>query len=346
MASSRTGPGEFPNWLKDTFRWGPHRWPRFWCELQPDSDQDCGVFAELARISLRSAGAKVAPVQLWETFPVDTIAEWSQRWRLAEADASWCGGDEAYHEAVGILDGVGLEIYDPLDCVLRTPDGAYGGIRRVRVAPTEELPSGTKLNWTGIDVTVGDWTLLRPSEVRPPLDFSYLHGRSPDLPQVAALFRQGWSEICVDAPELRSLHREATALHQSSTSALYVALNSGDRQSVETSLKAHLNERGVLCVVASIHQEVAGAILAHAVPLSDADNSTAVGFIDLAAVRQESRKCGIGRALVEHLLEEMRARRCVAVYGELMVAHARAAAFWRSVGMEDLYVVQRQVLLR
>lgn len=89
-----------------TFRWGPTRWPAYWCEIDRGKEPvaDCGVHGELASILLTAAGiehvrgrAAIAPSPL-------ATAHWSATWGEADASAEWVGDAVVHHEVVRVGD--------------------------------------------------------------------------------------------------------------------------------------------------------------------------------------------------------------------------------------------------
>jgi len=75
-------------------------------------------------------------------------------------------------------------------------------------------------------------------------------------------------------------------------------------------------------------------------------SSVPVGSIFLASVLPEYRRRGIAKSLVERASSELRARGCKEVWGELMLGNHPAGSFWKSMGFEDVYMVQRALLER
>jgi hypothetical protein len=89
-----------------TFRWGPTRWPAYWCELARPKEPvgDCGVHGDLASQLLSIAGiehvrgrAAIAPGPL-------AAAHWDATWQEADASPQWIGPRVVHHEVVRVGD--------------------------------------------------------------------------------------------------------------------------------------------------------------------------------------------------------------------------------------------------
>ena len=105
-----------------TFRWGPTKWPAYWCELAEPKELvgDCGVHGDLASALLWLAGishsrgrAAIAPSE--HAYP-----HWNASWGEAEASCAWLGPDVVHHEVVR----VGDRWWDPTEARWFTGPGA------------------------------------------------------------------------------------------------------------------------------------------------------------------------------------------------------------------------------
>lgn len=122
-----------------TFRWGPTRWPAYWCELLKPKDLvgDCGVHGDLASALLYAAGvehdrgrAAIAPSE-------HSHPHWDATWNEAEASPAWLGPHVVHHEVLRIGDrwwdptearwfsGPGAALVAGIVMAVRTADGEW-----------------------------------------------------------------------------------------------------------------------------------------------------------------------------------------------------------------------------
>lgn len=158
---SLSGAADVPAWISQRWWWGPSRWPVYWCEAVRADTLDCGALAELALEALREGGALALKVQLVQEWTPERLAHWRSHWEDAGADCSWIGAALAYHEAVGLLRGSDLAVWDPADGLWKgRGHPGHGTVVAIRaVAPCwlspEHLPD--TLQWNGQLLTPGCW---------------------------------------------------------------------------------------------------------------------------------------------------------------------------------------------
>lgn len=147
-----------PAWLYEKFDWGPSTWPVYWCEAAEAESIDCGVFAAIARALLLARDVPAAAVQLVEKFNEKNVENWRARWMSASAGVDWLEPPFCYHEAVGLIDGNTLTIWDPLDQKRVTPHvtGGYGKVVFLRIFEPVEEKRDT-VQWEHTEVEVGRW---------------------------------------------------------------------------------------------------------------------------------------------------------------------------------------------
>ena len=111
-----------PNWIKDSFNWGPHPWPISMTDLLKSRIADCGAYQDLATRTIKLRGAEAFPVQVFLEFPNEPHSGWSGLWRSAGLDYHWGNGKIAYHELTGILqENNQLQLYDPAEAIFPFP---------------------------------------------------------------------------------------------------------------------------------------------------------------------------------------------------------------------------------
>jgi GNAT superfamily N-acetyltransferase len=95
----------------------------------------------------------------------------------------------------------------------------------------------------------------------------------------------------------------------------------------------HLNVVGDRVVVAAIEEEVVGLAHLQVTPTIEYDRPAAK--IGALVVAEEHRGEGVGRALVEALEQEARARGCVVLFLTTSARRTDAHEFYRRVGLEE-----------
>lgn len=161
MARSLTHDAIGPSWVTARWCWGPGRWPLAWCEAVRRTELDCGALAHLAEVALQEAGQTVIRVQLVELHTAEQCEQWAVRWQSVPEAPQWIWGNLVYHEAVGVLAGAELRLWDPTDGRWRGPAGEAGKLRAIRLVRTSEGPEPPdSLNWTGRTLPIGRWTPL------------------------------------------------------------------------------------------------------------------------------------------------------------------------------------------
>ncbi len=89
-----------------TFRWGPTRWPAYWCELakQKEPVADCGVHGDLAGGLLTALGIEHARGRAAIAPSPHAYEHWLASWGEAEASDAWLGPDVVHHEVLRVGD--------------------------------------------------------------------------------------------------------------------------------------------------------------------------------------------------------------------------------------------------
>lgn len=327
-----------PSWLRNEFEWGPHRWPHYWCQISPGSTQDCGAFASLTRAAFAAYGVDTVAVQLLENFPERTRRDWCATWTRAGIDPAWCAGPSVYHEAVGLIDSGVLRIWDPLECSFRSFENGYGQIVGLRVH-AEWPASGVSgnLNWDGVSISIGEWVSLSEPLRSTPREVVRLGPGDPSTRDVARALLEGWDAVAAADPRLRLLHSSDSSTSSVTHLRLFASCASADVKQVEVTLGQLLSQPTVIVLRCSEGGRVIGAAFAR----SDLSLETRIGSLDMVAVSSEERRSGVGRALVDAAVRELKLAGCEIARGELMARNQAAATFWRTAGWEDLYSVKQ-----
>jgi hypothetical protein len=157
--------GRAPWSLTERWSWGPTHWPLSWCEAVRRPELDCGGLAQLAEIALQEAGNEVVRVQLLECASSEHAAHWAARWSAVPGSPRWIWGEFVYHEAVGVVAGAAMRIWDPTEG--RWHESAtstnHGKIVAIRVLPTvtrQEFSAPPTLDWDSRMLPIGCWTLI------------------------------------------------------------------------------------------------------------------------------------------------------------------------------------------
>ena len=165
MARSHASRGaNEPVWITARWSWGPNPWPLCWCEALEATELDCGALAELAEAALKATGAEVCRVQLVESSHAEQVAHWQARWEEVRGAEPWIWGSLVYHEAVGVLDGATLRVWDPTEGAWRTltRGAATGRTVAIRLVSDSaaEVQTPHLLGWDGVELPIGRWTAL------------------------------------------------------------------------------------------------------------------------------------------------------------------------------------------
>lgn len=88
------------------FRWGPTRWPAYWCELTKPKEPvgDCGVHGQLASELLRAAGIEHTRGRAAIAAGPLATTHWDANWSEEEASNAWIGREIVHHEVVRVGD--------------------------------------------------------------------------------------------------------------------------------------------------------------------------------------------------------------------------------------------------
>lgn len=158
IGAQEAGP---PLWIRERWRWGPVDWPLYWCDAMAAERLDCGALAALGRCAVESLGGAALPVQLIQRFDPSTVASWHDSWREA-ALPPWTWVDFVYHEAIALLDGDTVAVWDTTSgyWVDGKATVGYASLAAIRITSASGAPSPESVNWRDRMVQVGAWHRL------------------------------------------------------------------------------------------------------------------------------------------------------------------------------------------
>jgi len=154
--------GSEPWPLAERWLWGPTVWPLPWCQAVQNRELDCGGLAHLAEIALVAAGNQVVRAELIERSAPDRTEHWAVRWSAVPNAPRWIWGDLTYHEAVGVLAGSKLRVWDPTEHGWRDSGSGNAGSKTlaIRLVPGETSAGPAFVEWSGRQLEMGSWAAL------------------------------------------------------------------------------------------------------------------------------------------------------------------------------------------
>ncbi len=154
-------PTDPPTWIRESFDWGPRRWPLHWCEIRRRDSLDCGALAALSCEVFRARGQRCVPVQLIQSFSEHDAAHWRRRWQGAKLPTNWIRGPLVYHEACGVLtEDPAIRIWDSTDNVWIEPDQMPGYAATVAIRVSQAGMERMSVAFGRRLLPIGTWTVL------------------------------------------------------------------------------------------------------------------------------------------------------------------------------------------
>jgi len=92
-----------PRWLRGKFKWGPSRWPIYWCEAVGEKTLDCGALAALAQEVFTGRGVRSFPAQFILQFSDRDTCHWQKNWGDKECTVNWIDDELIYHEGCAVV---------------------------------------------------------------------------------------------------------------------------------------------------------------------------------------------------------------------------------------------------
>ncbi len=151
-----------PRWLSEKYKWGPSRWPLYWCEALRKKTLDCGAAAALAREVFTARRLVAFPTQLIEQFTEEATKQWATRWVEHASPTRWIAGSLTYHEACAVVTRDNeIRIWDPSDGCWLDPEqpGGYGGVLALRLTVAFSDP-GDWWRWGPYPVPGNQWHVI------------------------------------------------------------------------------------------------------------------------------------------------------------------------------------------
>ena len=162
MDRSCLGAGERllgPRWIRARYKWGPTRWPLYWCEAMAHDTLDCGALAALAVSAYQGRGLRCYTVQLVQQYSQDDARNWLRNWEEAEASVNWISDDLVYHEACAVLRVQDeIRIWDPTASWWISPRqfAGYGAILALRIL-TASAEDTRSFHWGHRRIAANQW---------------------------------------------------------------------------------------------------------------------------------------------------------------------------------------------
>ena len=146
-----------PRWIRHQFKWGPSRFPIYWCEAVRKKRLDCGALAALSHEVFSARGVTSFRVQFVQQFTGVATGQWSCSWGKADVPVGWIRDDLIYHEGVAVsLEGPRIKVWDSSAgwWVDRARPEGYGSVVAIRVFAPEEMG---ELVWGERTLTPNKW---------------------------------------------------------------------------------------------------------------------------------------------------------------------------------------------
>lgn len=138
-----------PRWLRQKFKWGPSRWPLYWCEAVERKVLDCGALAALTTELFTARGVRCYPTQFIQQYSDDASRHWQRTWAEDKTASNWIMDELIYHEgcAVVVHDDE-IRLWDPTASWWVNPKqfGGYGAVLMIRIFDTQATAGGS-LRW-------------------------------------------------------------------------------------------------------------------------------------------------------------------------------------------------------
>ena len=154
-----------PRWIRARYKWGPTRWPLYWCEAMNLKTLDCGALAALAVAAYQSRGVRCYTTQLVQRYSKHDARNWLRNWKEGEASINWIKDDLVYHEACAMVSAQNeIRIWDPTASWWVNPKqfAGYGAVLALRVL-TSNTPHASYLKWGTERIFVNNWQHVQPA---------------------------------------------------------------------------------------------------------------------------------------------------------------------------------------
>ncbi len=134
-----------PRWLRKKFKWGPSKWPMYWCEAVDEETLDCGALGALSHQLFLARGVRSFAAQFILEFNEVSTRHWTEAWGAAGSCAPWISEGLIYHEGCAVAVGDNeIKLWDATATWWINPKqfGGYAGLLAVRVFdPQAAAPS-------------------------------------------------------------------------------------------------------------------------------------------------------------------------------------------------------------
>ncbi len=154
------GTSLMPIWIQEKYKWGPSKWPIYWCEAIESEFLDCGAQAALYHESIRGRGVNTLLTQLvlWHT--QQDCAHWNKMWEQKGVTCNWITSPFVYHEVCAVLfDGQRTpQILDPQNNCWIDPNQGFGYKRPVAIRVFSHQHSN--IVWGRTEIECNKWVNL------------------------------------------------------------------------------------------------------------------------------------------------------------------------------------------
>lgn len=154
------GASLMPIWIREKYKWGPSKWPIYWCEAVESEFLDCGAQAALYHQSIRTRGINTFLTQmvLWHT--EQDCDHWNRMWKQNEIVCNWISSPFVYHEVCTVLfEGQSTsQIWDPENNYWIDPHQGFGYNRPVAIRIFSNQHSN--IVWGKTEIECNKWVNL------------------------------------------------------------------------------------------------------------------------------------------------------------------------------------------
>ena len=154
-----------PRWIRERYKWGPTRWPLYWCEAIQAKTLDCGALAALSQQAYLGRSIRCYTAQFIQRYTVEDSKHWYAAWERDQASAHWIEDDLVYHEACAVVvRDSEIRIWDPTASwwVMPKQFEGYGAVLALRILTPDNVEPKA-FHWAMHRITPNLWQPLEPA---------------------------------------------------------------------------------------------------------------------------------------------------------------------------------------